>query len=311
METKEVDHERMRFLRDKFNVWAPMYETTVEKVSIQSSFNLYSVTRANKGSKICEVGAGCGLSARLFISYLMKDDSSYFVSDISDEMNKIFVQRFLDTDTALDPNVKIESLEESESIDVDKEISRFSDRFSKRIFSLRANNEFLPFPDGCFDVYISTLSLMIVPNPENQLSEAYRVLEEGGIAGFSVWGRKENCTMMTFVGEVFKEAQLDYTSGSGSSFKLSDKDALVKDVKKVGFKDVKAYYTMTNPGFASVEESYNYAITAADAKLSYESCTEEQKQHFKTTFYNMYEERYGDSTSEMMNWETLVVVAKK
>ncbi|CAI2376163.1 unnamed protein product [Moneuplotes crassus] len=307
----EVDHERMAFLRQKFNDWAYGYEDTVEKVSIQSSFNLYSAARAHKASKILEVGAGCGLAARIFISYLMKKHCSFFVSDISEKMNEIFVQRFLETDTASDPEVKLVTLEESDVIDVDQEINNVEDNFLKRIFSCRANNECLPFSDNSFDLYIACLSLMIVPNYKNQLTEAYRVVEEGGAAAFSVWGREENCTMLTFVCEVFKEAGIEYTSGSTLTFKLSDKGFLIKDIKEVGFKEVKGFYTMTNPCFPTVNEAYDYSVSSANAQLSLKNCTSEEREHLKLTFYQMYEERYGNDTSELMSWETLVIIATK
>ena len=58
---------------------------------------------------------------------------------------------------------------------------------------MKANNEDLPFMDNQFDCYISNLSLMIVDNHKNQLTEASRVLKKGSPCGFSVWGRKENC----------------------------------------------------------------------------------------------------------------------
>ena len=37
-----------------------------------------------------------------------------------------------------------------------------------------------------------------------QLSEAYRVLESGGVAGFTVWGRQENTQFFTLMPEIFE-----------------------------------------------------------------------------------------------------------
>lgn len=42
---------------------------------------------------------------------------------------------------------------------------------------------------------------MLVDNPMNQLKEAHRVLCTDGIAGFTVWGRKENCALFTLISE--------------------------------------------------------------------------------------------------------------
>lgn len=53
-----------------------------------------------------------------------------------------------------------------------------------------ANNECLPYASEQFDSYTANLSLMLVPNHMNQLKECHRVLKNGGMAGFTVWGRK-------------------------------------------------------------------------------------------------------------------------
>jgi ubiquinone/menaquinone biosynthesis C-methylase UbiE len=38
------------------------------------------------------------------------------------------------------------------------------------------DNQRLPFPSDFFDAYMSNLSLMLVPYPEKQIAECYRVL---------------------------------------------------------------------------------------------------------------------------------------
>ena len=61
--------------------------------------------------------------------------------------------------------------------DLDAIISeKAGEDYSKFVFGCQANNEKLPFGDGCFDAYISNLSLMIVHNHKNMIKEAYRVL---------------------------------------------------------------------------------------------------------------------------------------
>ena len=49
------------------------------------------------------------------------------------------------------------------------------------------DNQKLPFPDASFDRYISNSTLTFVDDPQAQINEAYRVLEEGGRLGMSVF----------------------------------------------------------------------------------------------------------------------------
>ena len=60
--------------------------------------------------------------------------------------------------------------------------------FRKFVYGCRANNELLPFDDGVFDAYVANLSLQLVNNPKNMLSETFRVLESGSSACFTIWG---------------------------------------------------------------------------------------------------------------------------
>mmetsp|Transcript_24531 Transcript_24531/g.21775 ORF Transcript_24531/g.21775 Transcript_24531/m.21775 type:complete len:176 (+) Transcript_24531:78-605(+) len=175
----------------------------------------------------------------MFISQIMKTNSIYFVSDISDKMIEIFKTRFEESEFEAKTFLK----EIENPANLEEEIQKL-DKYNKKIFILNANNELLPYPDSYFDCYISSLSLMMVSSHQNQLSEAYRVLEEGGTAGFTVWGRPENTSFYTFIPEIFEEAEVPLKKYK-NSFHLSDKDFLVNEAKKIGFKSVKAFYTMT------------------------------------------------------------------
>jgi len=61
-----------------------------------------------------------------------------------------------------------------------------------------ADAESLPFPDGSFDVVLSTFGVMFTPNQERAAAELVRVCRPGGKIGLANW------TPESFIGQLFK-----------------------------------------------------------------------------------------------------------
>ena len=61
-----------------------------------------------------------------------------------------------------------------------------------------ADAENLPFPDGSFDVVVSTFGVMFTPDQERAAGELARVCRQGGKIGLASW------TPESFIGEMFK-----------------------------------------------------------------------------------------------------------
>jgi SAM-dependent methyltransferase len=61
-----------------------------------------------------------------------------------------------------------------------------------------ADAENLPFPDGSFDVVLSTFGVMFTPNQERAAAEMVRVCRPGGRIGLANW------TPDSFIGQLFK-----------------------------------------------------------------------------------------------------------
>jgi ubiquinone/menaquinone biosynthesis C-methylase UbiE len=61
-----------------------------------------------------------------------------------------------------------------------------------------ADAEALPFPDGSFDVALSTFGVMFTPDQETSVAELIRVVRKGGRIGFANW------TPDGFIGQLFK-----------------------------------------------------------------------------------------------------------
>jgi len=119
--------------------------------------------------------------------------------------------------------------------------------FHPRLNLLEANAERLPFEDKSFDRLFSNYCIHLVENTERGISEARRVLREGGVAAWSVWGRKENSPKFTIIGTVLDHfTQLKYPNKLSpelrSSFHLSDLSDMKQRVLNAGFSRVFAWY---------------------------------------------------------------------
>ncbi|CAI2376276.1 unnamed protein product [Moneuplotes crassus] len=273
---------------------------------------LYSITQAKKFSKICEVGAGPGLGARMFIGNIMKKGAYYFCSDLSDEMMKAFYRNFQNCDSALNPRVKLKWIKDFETIDVNQQVGDMGEDIDKKLFLVKANNEKLPYPDGCFDLYISSLSLEHVDNYMNQLNESYRVLETGGVAGFTVPGRRENCNMLSLVPDVLESLghEIPPPLHKHPTY-LSDKETMEKDLRNVGFSIVKMYYTEGNIIIKNVTEVKDIIIKSPNMCRNLEKLTEEQKEEFFEELQKQWSLKYGPDTTEPLHQELLVIIATK
>jgi SAM-dependent methyltransferase len=107
---------------------------------------------------------------------------------------------------------------------------------------VQADAEVLPLPDASFDRLLANLNLMIVPDTDRALAEAARVLEPGGLAAWSVWGRPEHSPMFTLPPRAAEAAGVELPAGGRSNFHLSDRDALRARIASHGFEQVLAWY---------------------------------------------------------------------
>ena len=118
-------------------------------------------------------------------------------SDISPAMQSALIERFKEAGFLAN---SINSFYAS-SEEITERLTFFDEEKGIHIKSYLANNESLPFASSQFNSYTASLSLNLVDNHMNQLREAHRVLLKGGIAGFSVWGRKEHTAFFTLIVE--------------------------------------------------------------------------------------------------------------
>ena len=119
----------------------------------------------------------------------------FVISDFSGQMVQMSKERFDESDYKLIEGNKVVMDTETDwtsngqIIDLDGIVAG-QGAFRKLVYGCRASGSQLPFPDSWFSCYVSNLVLQLIDSPQNQITEAYRVMKPGSIACFTVWGRR-------------------------------------------------------------------------------------------------------------------------
>lgn len=137
--------------------------------------------------------------------------------------------------------------------DLDQVIAKnVGDGFRKFVYGCRANNELLPFAEETFSAYLANLSVMLVNNPLNQFREAYRVLQKGSNACFTIWGNREETIQFTHVDSVIEKhlpgdmvASMKAQSSNFDLFYGKHFD-VEKTLKEIGFTQTKMWLAPMN-----------------------------------------------------------------
>ena len=174
--------------------------------------------------------------------------------------------------------------------------------------SFIANNEKLPFASEEFNSYTANLSLQLVDNHMNQLREAYRVLGKDGIAGFTVWGKRESSTVFTFISKALAQAGIELPNPPLDSFHLGeDKQKLVEDAKKVGFKKAVTYYVTHYANYRDGEEAFEKLRNAP----VFEHVPAEKMGLVKEKYIALFEEFQKENGGLAVNFDSLYLIAYK
>lgn len=181
---------------------------------------------------------------------------------------------------------------------------------TKEIFEFVSEIEQLPFPESSFDAYTSNLTFQFNSNYLNALWESFRVLKKGGRAAFSLWGREENCTFLTFLPEILESHGVETTPEFDIDFDLISIDQIIEDAKDIGFKSVKKihvpfYYFIMDP-----QEMWEFLKNSSHNKCL-RDLDEETLEAVKKDVFREFDQRFGDQTEEMIGFEVTFILCIK
>jgi ubiquinone/menaquinone biosynthesis C-methylase UbiE len=120
----------------------------------------------------------------------------------------------------------------------------------------KVNAESLPYKSGTFDVYVANGLLEITDNPEWVVSEAFRVLKQGGKAGFSLYGRMGICNVLRIYRIISNTLRIEKGTFE-PRFELSEPEKVKALLKSVGFEHFISFYEQYHYPQLSVKELFH------------------------------------------------------
>ena len=220
-------------LQNFWNNYSGLYEKHVEKNFESVHMNLCQLANIYYKKNILELSCGSGNGLRNMLLHMQKR-KNIFATDISEKMLK-------NAQKNLTLKFKTNIYLEKELPKLKEELnSLFQENENVRkkttINLIQLDNENLDlFNDNSFDAVISSFSLHLVNNPQKMLQESSRVLDNNGIAAFSIWGRPENSPVFTIIPNAMKNLNISFPD-MRSNFHISNVSGLKKLVLENGFR---------------------------------------------------------------------------
>ncbi|HEY5704188.1 MAG TPA: methyltransferase domain-containing protein [Terrimicrobiaceae bacterium] len=130
----------------------------------------------------------------------------------------------------------------------------------------RSDAENLPMEDDRFDVVLSALGLMYVPDPARAIAEMHRTLKPRGTAAAAVWGRRESCGWAGIFPIVDLRVR---TEVCPLFFQLGTGESLRRAFERAGIESAVMERINTTLRYGSAEEALSAAFAGGPVALAY------------------------------------------
>lgn len=282
-------------LREKWGVFSKEYSRSFEPYFHPLAASLMSGLRLHEAKAVVEVGCGPGANtAELWMKHLKPRGASLSSSDLTPEMVEIAKSRIAAVDALIDPTAAAASAEAKVDLRV-------------------ANAEELPYPDASFDRYFSNLTLMLVPDADKAIREAFRVLKPGGLVGFTVWGNPAESPMFTLFPQCLAAVAPSAAAPPvRSNFYLSqDPEATKKRFQAAGFtgKYVTWHFPVVTETMNVAEFVDKLVLGGTDKAAALARLSEEQRTQLRQLAIEQSEKLLAEG--KPLGFNAYVIVAEK
>lgn len=218
----------------------------IEQTNGTATSVLLELAAIAPGERVLELGAGTGHFA-VHLAELVGRDGSLVASDLAPAMVELIRQKL-----ARLPHATAEVIDAAE----------------------------IPGPAEAYDVVVSRMGLMFVPEPLQALQGARRVLRPGGRLATAVWAAPARNPWMTAVG--MAAVMNGVMSGPpptqpGGPYSVGDPDQLEKLARDAGFPDVRVETVEFTRHYASAAEQFDMVrVLAPPIAAALDTATPEQ-----------------------------------
>ncbi|CDW78817.1 UNKNOWN [Stylonychia lemnae] len=321
--TSQLQNINLTIQDEKSKFWdnfSSVYDQQVTRMATQPFITLCTQANTFQCKRILEVACGGGYHSLMVAKTMLQKGGALVSCDFSGKMMELTKQKYDDlnwssgyTDVAGNKYyITSESLLPlgDHSFDLEEELKKHVENENDRfVFGCQANNESLPFKDDTFDCYLANLSLMLVDNHKNQLSEALRVCKKGTRFAFTVWGSEEknnNFKILNMLIDKFKIGPAE--KPVKTNFHISqNKEAVRQEMIEMGFSNIKMWFQPMNFPYQNFEEYWATIFGQPPAQAAMAKLDDEGRKQIKLEAEELYHQLLGEGALDPDCFEVMII----